>query len=169
MYGRQKCWAWQTLQSVLIMDNAVMNIYTKVRGKYGFIRCFIKHLGFKMLPQGWYSTVDLDVEGWVDGLGTLHRRINGFTCCDSVDWCFSVHGPWPLVPTKAAKSITQIVLVPVLYQNPLDNLLRIWRGATIQNPILNVWGLTLQKTSHQGRQIYYTDSPRRRAIPESSR
>ena len=41
-------------------------------------------LGFKILPGGLYSTVDWDVEGWVDGV-VYTKRINGFTCCDSVD------------------------------------------------------------------------------------
>ena len=66
---------------------AVMNIFTKARWKDGFSRCCIKHLGlgFNILPRGLHSTVYFDVEGWVDRLGTLHRRINGFTCFDSVD------------------------------------------------------------------------------------
>ena len=47
-------------------------IKIKARWIDGF-RCYIKHFGFEILPQGLYSTVDLDVEGWVDGLVVYHE------------------------------------------------------------------------------------------------
>ena len=74
-----------------------------------------------------YLHVFVDLDG-------VYRRINGFTCCDSVDWCFSVHRPRPLVRPKAAKSITQIV--NVLYQDPLRNQFRMKRGATLKTHII---------------------------------
>ena len=95
----------------------------------------------KCICQNCYDVfVDLDVEGWVDG---VYTRINGFTCCDSVDWCFSVHRPWPLVRPKAAKSITQIV--NVLYRNLLHNQ---FRSCDPTKPHSQYGGFTLQTIFH---------------------